>query len=280
MHFPKLPDWLVYGAVVAALLVVAVGRQERADAPPPPPPVPGEEGVPLGPASPFDPSIVVQVPDKQEPASGTAFSVGQNGVWLTARHVVDGCKQAAILVADGRGVAARVTIDPRFDAAILTTEGGAPAMPVNLSDPRKGMRAFHPGYPQGHAGEVASRLIGRENLVIHGRGARTEPVLVWAEVGRTDNLKGTLAGLSGAPALDSAGRVIGVTVAESPRRGRIYTTAPESLRTLIARTPRRGGDASVPEFAPGEAITTDNYGRIADGLRRDLRVAQVVCLAV
>jgi serine protease Do len=33
VHFPKLPDWLIYGAVVSALLVVAIGRQERSDAP-------------------------------------------------------------------------------------------------------------------------------------------------------------------------------------------------------------------------------------------------------
>ena len=275
MHFPKLPDWLVYAAAVSALLIVAVGRQERSDAPPPPPPVPGEEGLPLGPASPFDPSIVVQVPNKPEPGSGTAFSVGDSGTWLTARHVVDGCKSAAIVVADGRGVAARITIDPRADAAILTTEGGAPAVPLGLEEPlRRGARAYHPGFPQGHPGEAASRLLGRENLVVHGRGARTEPVLVWAEVGRTDTLKGTLAGLSGAPALDSAGRVIGVTVAESPRRGRIYTTAPETLRTLLDPHRRRNSG----ELAMGEAITTENYGRVADGLRRDLRVAQVVCL--
>ena len=262
---------------MAALLVVAVGRQERSDAPPPPPPVPGGEGLPLGPASPFDPSVVVQVPDDGQPGSGTAFSVDEGGSWLTARHVVDGCKQAAIVVADGRGVAARITIDPHGDAAILTTEGGAPAVPMRqvTEPPRRGERAFHPGFPQGHPGEVTSRLLGRENLVIRGRGARTEPVLVWAEVGRTDTLKGTLSGLSGAPALDGAGRVIGVTVAESPRRGRIYTTAPETVRDLLVQDRRR-----TAGFALGETITTQNYGRVADGLRRDLRVAQVVCLKV
>jgi S1-C subfamily serine protease len=275
VHFPKLPDWLIYGAVVAALVVVAVGRQERSDAPPPPPPVPGGEGLPLGPALPFDPSIVVQVPEQGQPGSGTAFSVDDGGSWLTARHVVDGCKQAAIVVADGRGVAARITLDPVGDAAILTTEGGAPAVPVRAlaEPPRRGERAYHPGFPQGHPGEVTSRLLGRENLVVRGRGARTESVLVWAEVGRTDDLKGTLSGLSGAPALDSAGRVIGVTVAESPRRGRIYTTAPETIRTLLDHDRRRPGGLAL-----GEQITTQNYGRVADGLRRDLRVAQVVCL--
>jgi hypothetical protein len=65
-----------------------------------------------------------------------------------------------------------------------------------------------------------------------------------------------------------------VTIAESPRRGRIYTTTPETMRAAIA-----AAHASTSAFAAGEAITTDNYGRTADALRRDLRVVQVVCLA-
>lgn len=276
MHFPRLPDWLVYAAVVLALLIAAVGRQERADAPPPPPPVPGAEEAPLGPASPFDPSVVVEVPEQTRPGSGTAFSIDDSGAWLTARHVVDGCSQVAIMVADGRGVAARVRVDPRGEAAVLTTIGGAPALPMALDQPlRRGERAFHPGYPAGEPGEVATRLIGRETLVVRGRGAREEPVLAWAESGRTEGLNGSLAGLSGAPALDSAGRVIGVTVAESPRRGRVYTTAPETVLATLAQVGER------PATGPGvgETITTNNYGRAADSLRRDLRVAQVICLA-
>lgn len=274
MQFPRLPDWLVYGAVVSALVIAAVGRQENADAPEAPPPTAELEGAPLGPSSPFDPSVVVDVPDKAEPGVGTAFSVADSGVWVTARHVVDGCRRTAIVVGEGQGVAAEVHVDPRGEAAILTTDGGAPALPLGLDEPlRRGDRAFHPGYPQGRPGEATSRLLGRENLVVHGRGARSEPVLVWAESGRTDGLDGTLAGLSGAPALDSSGRVIGVTVAESPRRGRIYTTVPETLRNALKASGRR-----VAAFAVGEPITPDNYGRVADDLRRDLRVAQVICL--
>ena len=108
---------------------------------------------------------------------------------------------------------------------------------------------------------------------MRGRGARTEPVLVWAEVGRTDGLRGSLAGLSGAPALDASGRVVGVTIAESPRRGRIYTTAPETVHTAfqVARQ-------QPATYAVGEPVNVENYGRVADSLRRDLRVAQVVCL--
>jgi S1-C subfamily serine protease len=275
MHFPRLPDWLVYLAVVVALTVAALGRQERADAPEPPPPMPGEEGIPLGPASPFDPSVVVKAPTEATPDAGTAFSVGDSGVWMTARHVVEGCSKTAIVVAEGRGVAAKVHLDPKGETAILTTEGGSPSLPLGFDQGlKRGARGFHPGFPQGHAGEATSRLLGRENLVLRGRGLRTESVLVWAETGRTKGLEGTQSGLSGAPALDSAGRVIGVTIAEAPRRGRIYTTTPESMRrALIATGSRPGG------FAAGQLIAIDNYGRVADGLRRDLRVAQVVCLA-
>jgi S1-C subfamily serine protease len=219
--------------------------------------------------------VSVDVPDHPGPVVGTAFSVASTGLWITARHVVDGCRQAALVVGEGRGVAATAQIDPSGEAALLHTEGGAPALPLDLAAPlREGEPAFHPGFPQGLPGEAASRLIGRENLIVHGRGARTEPVLVWAEVGRSEGLKGSLGGLSGAPALDGRGRVVGVTIAEAPRRGRIYTTAPETVERLI-------GEAGAPlpvAASSGAPLTSENYGKVAEALRRDLRVAQVVCL--
>lgn len=275
MHFPRLPDWSIYLVIVVALVVLALGRQERVNAPPAPPPLPNEQGLLLGPASAFDPAVVVDMPERTEPAVGTAFSIADRGVWVTARHVVEGCAKVAIVVGEGRGVAASVHIDPKGDAAILTTEGGASPLPLGLDRGlRRGDRAYHPGFPQGRPGEATSRLLGRENLVIRGRGARTEPVLAWAETGRTENLVGDLEGLSGAPALDSAGRVIGVTVAEAPRRGRIYTTAPETLAHAI-NTARQ----APAGFASGASVTPGNYGIVADSLRRDLRVAQVICVS-
>ena len=274
MRFPRLPDWLVYAAIVVAVLFAALGRDERTDAPPPPPKSSDPLGEALGPASPFDPSVVVDVPASTGPAAGTAFSIARSGVWMTARHVVDGCKRVAIVVGPGTGVAVTVRIDPKGEAALLFTEGGAAPLPMALTGPlRRGQRAFHPGFPQGSPGEASSRLLGRENLVVRGHGARTEPVLVWAETGRTEGLEGTLGGLSGAPALDAQGRVLGVTIAESPRRGRIYTTAPEVVNATLTASGRRA-DAG----AAGESITPQNYFYVADDLRRELQVAQVVCL--
>ncbi|HTK33762.1 MAG TPA: serine protease [Caulobacteraceae bacterium] len=279
MHFPKLPDWGVYAAVVFALLVAALSRGERADAPPaPPPPAPGEGAV-LRAATPFDPSVVIKAPPPPSATRGTAFALGAQGVWLSAAHVLEGCTQAALLVAPGRGVVAQVRLDPNSDVAVLTTIGGAEPLPSGLNLPlRVGARGFHPGFPQGKPGEATSRLLGRQTLVMRRGGpvhsARPEPVMAWAEAGRTDGLRGGLAGLSGAPVLDASGRVVGVTIAEAARRGRIYTVAPEALSAAL----RRAGMATPAPVQLGEPITVENYGRAADALRRDLRVAQVACL--
>lgn len=275
MHFPRLPDWAIYGAVTGVLLAVSLGRRENADAPPAPPPPDAIEGALLGPVTPFDSAVTVNAPEVPfQPSSGTAFSIAGRGRWITARHVVEGCRKPALVVGGGRAVAADVRLAPRADVALLLTDGGPPALPI-AADPvlRKGQRAFHPGFPQGQAGEVASRLLGRETLKVRGRGAHDEPVLAWAEVGRTDGLEGTLAGLSGAPAMDRQGRVIGVTLAESPRRGRIYTTDPGAFTAAVR------GEQRADDLALGEPVTVENYGRVADDLRRDLRVAQVVCLS-
>jgi len=274
MRFPRLPDWVVYSAILVAVLFAARGRDERTDAPPPPPKGAEPLGEVVGPASPFDPRVVVDVPAKTGPAAGTAFSIAQTGVWLTARHVVDGCDKPVIVVGPSTGVQVSVKIDPRGEAALLYTEGGAQPLPMALSQRlQRGQRAFHPGFPQGEPGEASSRLLGRETLVVRGHGARSEPVLVWAETGRTVGLNGTLGGLSGAPALDDQGRVVGVTIAESPRRGRIYTTAPEIVTATLKGSGRRLDVATT-----GEAITPGNYFIVSDDLRRELQVAQVLCL--
>jgi serine protease Do len=275
VQFPHLPDWSIYVAAVAALLVAASGRQERADAPQAPPPVPGEAGVPLSAYLPFDPARIVKVPRHVAAESGTAFSVSDAGVWLTAAHVVEGCRHVAVVVAEGRGVVAEPVIDRQHDIAILKTQGGAPALPLGApGQVASGARGFHPGFPMGGPGEVASRMLGADSLRPKSRGALPQPVLAWTEVGRTDGMKGMLDGLSGAPVLDAAGQVVGLTLAEAPRRGRIYTASGASIRAAMAKAGVRPSS-----FAHGEVINTDNYGRVADTLRRDLRVARVVCLA-
>jgi len=228
MHFPRLPDWLIYAAVVVALLIAAVSRQAHIDAPAAPPPARRPR------ARRWDrprrsirrwwsrwrtrPSRAPAPPSRSRtPASGSRAPRG--------RGLCPGGHRGRT----GPGRGGQGDDRPECGDRHPHHDGGAPPLP--LGSTRGCAAASRPsmwGSRKGGPARRARRLLGRENLVVEGRGARTEPVLVWAETGRTDGLKGTLGGLSGAPALDDQGRVIGVTIAEAPRRGRIYTTSPET----------------------------------------------------
>ena len=271
MKLPRPPDWLILIGVVGGLTALAVTRPWRPQAVTP---AAISAGAPLAPASMLDPAIWVKAPPESGLGAGTAFSVDDRGVWLTARHVVEGCRRAVIVTAPGRGVAAQVRLSPGRETAVLITRGGAPALPIAPEAfLRRGQMAFHPGFPGARPGEAASQLVRRATLWIGGRGLRAEPVLTFAELSRAPSLHGSLVGISGAPVLDAAGEVLGVTVAEAPRRRRLYTTTPSSLRAALS-------EASVaPSNAAGEAETAQNYGAVADDLRARLSVAEVVCLA-
>lgn len=269
-----LPDWLIYIIAIAAIVFVLFRIDQRADAPPRPPDVEEAAGAFLAPPSVYDPEILVEV-GPVESGLGSAFAISAEGWWLTARHVVDECERVGIIV--GRATAVPVT-DMRVarfaDLALLKTDLAPASLAIDTSEDhfQVGQRAYHLGFPQGRPGEAYSRLIGRETLIARGRYDMEEPVLAWAEMGRTSGL-GSLSGISGGPAVSANGQVIGVTVAESLRRGRLYTAAPSSIiRLLRVEQVEAAG-------APASRLTPENYGREADDLRRALAVAQVICIA-
>jgi serine protease Do len=258
---PRLPVWLIYLTIVAAMLVLALGRREHANAPRPPPPAPFADQAPISPTSPFASAALIRL-SAAKVAKGTAFSMNDHGVWLTARSVVAGCARPMIAVTEGWGAPAKLRVIDG-DTAVLTTDAGAPSLPLARTTPRSGDSGFLPGFSGGGPGEAAALFLGQ------GPGRDR---LSWAEIGRTDGLKGPLSGLAGAPVLNAAGEVAGMVLADAPRRGRLSGAAPGALvRALAAAKLRR----SVA--APAQPISLDNYGRAADGLRRVLSVAEVVC---
>jgi len=273
MHFPRLSYWLVCLAIVLALLDAALGRREHADAPPPPPPLPAAEGQVLAQAAPIDPALLIKVTPLAGHPAGVAFSVADRGVWLTARSVVAGCARAAILTGGGQGVVAAIAPGATSDVAVLTTASGAPALGLAGGGPPHAALVFAPGFVAGRPAEAATRVEGEEALRRPGRDGRgATTVLVLAEIGRTEGLTGSLAGLAGAPALDVAGRVVGVILGDAPRRGRLYAAPPAAIAAAL-----RAANARPAAQAGGAALSTDDYGVTADDLRRSLRVAQVVC---
>jgi S1-C subfamily serine protease len=270
-----IPDWLLYIVVITVLVFVLFRLDRRADAPEALPEQQTEAGAFLPPPSAYDPEVLVEVGPISS-GLGSAFAISEDGWWLTARHVVDGCDRVGIIVS--RGAATPVTqvkVALFADLALLKTSAAPVALALDTSERQFqiGQRAYHVGFPQGRPGEAYSRLIGRENLIGHGRYDVQEPVLAWAELGRTQGIGGSLAGMSGGPALGANGQVIGVTIAESARRGRVYTAAPSTIRRFL------NVEQISAEGSPAPRLTPDNYGQQSDDLRRALAVAQVVCVA-
>jgi S1-C subfamily serine protease len=270
----RIPDWLIYGAAVAALLGASVVGRGHDAAPPAPPAADAQEGALMGPPAGFDPLDLTPAPGGPlQQVRATAFAISGEGRWLTALHVVASCRKAAVLLGGGLAVPAEVRAFKTGDLALLISKGGATPLPLAAPKaPREGAMAFTVGFPHGRPGEMALRYIGRDTLSFGGRGAPDLPVMVWAEAGRTDDLHGSLTGLAGAPVVDGEGRVLGVTLANRPRRGLVYTTAPETLAPAIKIL------GAARDTAVGEPISAENYGRVADALRRDTRVAEVRCL--
>jgi S1-C subfamily serine protease len=165
-------------------------------------------------------------------------------------------------------------VSKRADVAILKTQGGPEplALDLNEADLQLGATGFHIGFPQGQPGEVVSRLIGRELMITEGAWRGRENTLAWAEVSRSKGLRGTLGGLSGGPAFDARGNVIGITIAESLRRGRVITTSSDSvIQALKEARLSPQGEAIAP-------LQAADITRVANRVRRDLKVIQVVCL--
>jgi len=234
----------------------------------------GGGGRALRPASPSDPAIRIEIPARVHSSSGTAFSIDSRGLWMTARHVVDSCPKAYVLTGPRRGLLVRrVYVDPSADIAFVTTDRGAPAFAFAWDTLRLGQTGYHFGFPKGRPGDVKSRLIGRRVMRVHGRYATAEPIVAWVERVRVPDSHAGLGGISGGPAFDARGRVIGVTVAGTVRRGRVYTTALASMRQALARARIAKGDGRE-----AGAVPESGFGRFAGALRRRLSIAKIVCL--
>lgn len=229
----------------------------------------------LRPRSSLDPSFTVDVGEKGN-STGTAFSIRDDGIWFTARHVVDGCDRIGLQVDQRRAAKVqKVQSHPKADIAVLWTQGGKPGIAIASAPLRVNQAGYHIGYPEGKPGQVVSSLIGRRNMRTVGRYRHTEPVVAWVERARHPHTE-SLGGLSGGPAFNAAGEIIGVTVAASKRRGRVFTTAPATMEDMLSR-------ANVqPLGAPSGGLrirpSDGEYIQYGEKLRGELIVAKVLCL--
>jgi len=203
---------------------------------------------------------------------GTAFPVDARGVWLTARHAANASCQQLIMVVDGRRMPASIAfLHPDADLAVVRTAKGAPAVPLSPGPLAIGDTGRSFGYPTGVLGATEDTLMGRTRMQLGGRLSGTGATLTWAEDRRFPDSLETLGGMSGGPMFDDAGRVVGIVVAASVRRGRVHTVAPEMLADAERASglfTLHGADAGLREVAghgdalPGAAAALEHAARI------------------
>ncbi|MCC7275151.1 MAG: trypsin-like peptidase domain-containing protein [Alphaproteobacteria bacterium] len=284
----RLVRSLLWIAVAAAILHAVFLRQEPGDFPQPRRGVPEAFRAPGPPLEPFptrplpppsvsDPRGVIDVPTRQGDTQGTASSIDPKGLWLTARHVVEGCAEVRIEGYD-RWVRARVAaLHPETDLAVLSTRGAPPALPPTGPGLNIGQTAWAVGYPKSVPSVVEGTLLGRGRIGLTGRMRGEASVTVWVEKRRTPPGDGPLSGISGGPLVDSEARLIGVAIAATDRRGRFYAASPENIQDMLARLPP--GERPAPAAAIGVRFDGDRapqFGSWAMGART---VTRVTCRA-
>ena len=228
-------------------------------------------------------SIIRERGGKPKTTVGSALAIAPNGVWLTARHVVEGCRDVIVQggLKNGRPAylrSTKVTLHRTADVAVIrsphTDHGRKPFNLAKRGD--KAKQAYHIGFPRGKPGAVHSRFLGRQKVRRQRRSEGSESVLVWAEISRIPNFSGALGGISGGVVVDRTGAIIGTNSAGSARRGRLLTSRPETLRDIV----RQSGEtvAPAPKTRPVIAeLNSKSYPAFAKSVIQGRRVVRVIC---
>ena len=214
---------------------------------------------------------------------GSALAVYPNGVWLTAKHVVEGCKNLVVQAGLKSGkpanlVPEKIIFHPNADLAIIITpHTDYKRQEFHLSESDHRVRdAFHIGFPKGKPGAVHSRFLGRMKVRRGRKRSSRENVSVWAEITRIPNISGSLGGISGGAVVDATGALIGVNSAGSVRRGRILTSRPTSLKHVIQFSGHK--ILKAKEHRPTILeLTNNDYPSYAKAAIQDRRVVRVLC---
>lgn len=287
---PRRSEFGIYAVLILAAMAYTLAKRGEppAQAPipqPEAPAAPSAEAPPLPPAARGVLESVAMEPMRRgrpgRYSTGSAAAINGTGQWLTAHHVTRGCTAMALTVEGSEQAFAVTSVINHLgtDIALLNTRASETPVQMSARLPHYREKGFHVGFPQGQPTTVESRFLGSTTTTLGSDTladrVRTQ-VDVWAEVERQPHLAGTLGGLSGGPALDPDGGIIGVTVAEEPRRGRVITIPAAPVRDMLKRAAIAGwGEEDSSGHSP--VLSNANFANYGEQLRRSGSVARVWC---
>lgn len=281
--------WLAPAVFVFLLVAELTGLGDRLAAPEAgPPPIDRDDGgfavraVDGAPRAPRHAPRVDLGGDRAQAGArytGTAFAIDRDRAWITALHVVDACRRL-VLNGERRTIEVAVVWEHRdADIALvqaIASDDHAVGLATRSDSPlplkRALDRGYAFGYPQGRPGALTARFLGPVRIVDPASG--TAAGQIWS-VDRYPLLPrdpSNIGGISGGPMIGPDGGVEGVIVGNAPRRARAVTVDADYIRDLV-------GAADLPPVAgePAPRPRPDAVDRVNDRLRRDGRLAMVVC---
>ena len=219
----------------------------------------------------------------EDDAVGSAFKVSNN-IWLTARHVVDGCTKVFINEnfdneEDDGKLVKMIYIHPASDLAAFVYNNSAASFNIpTLEDDesKKSLlrtRAFTAGYPVGEPGNLYVKYLGKAALSNKNYDI-LEPIFVWTVSKKFPESLTTVGGISGSPMFNNESRLVGVTIAEMVRRGTVSSADLYSINWLLNAMKK----LSVKDQNKiNKEFTSKKMTELSDDLRNNKSIVQLIC---
>jgi putative serine protease PepD len=266
---PKRRRSLLAGFAVLAIVLASVASvawwPSGTEAPPQAAETPSPSPTPT--VSPSDPEPVAAVAEALLPSVvqlerdggvGSGFIYSDDGLILTAAHVVDGASQMRVRLADGTAYEGTVVgRDTQHDVALVKIDAsGLAVAPLALdTDPQVGQLAVAMGSPLGLSQTVTSGVVSAldRELTIDGR---TIDGLIQTDAPINS-------GNSGGPLADHTGRVIGINIAIASRSGGsdgLGFAVPIATAVDIAKQLTSGDAPAAGQQGQGQEAPTFPFG--------------------
>ena len=215
---------------------------------------------------------------RNQSSSGTAFYLGNN-LWMTARHVINECKEVYLKNDNKNSFIEKILIHPNSDLALFSNNN---LIPEKFEIGKEISKiAFSSGYPAGKPGDVALEFAG-----FMAMEARSYNILekhsIYAVLEKNPRNLLSFGGISGGPAFDSSGNINGVVVAEFTRRGLLGVVGIDQINWLLSASNNHSDFLNINSNTEFNLINLEinrkNYQKKGAELRRNKSISKVICL--
>ena len=215
---------------------------------------------------------------RNQSSSGTAFYLGNN-LWMTARHVINECKEVYLKNDNKNSFIEKILIHPNSDLALFSNNNLIPEKFEIGKEISKFV--FSSGYPAGKPGDVALEFAG-----FMAMEARSYNILekhsIYAVLEKNPRNLLSFGGISGGPAFDSSGKINGVVVAEFTRRGLLGVVGIDQINWLLSASNKHSDFLNINSNTDFNLINLEinrkNYLKKGAELRRNKSISKVICL--